>query len=455
MSFAGRRLCRWLRRRRSALRRRAHGPDRSPAVLERRRGRSKSIIDFVAACHRRRAARTSSPPSSASPCSTTTARCGASSPSISSSCSRSIASRRWRRSIRNGRQRSRSRRVLDDDMKALAALGEKGLPQIVAATHAGMTKDEFYEVASGLDRDRAASALQPALHRSGLSADAGTAGVSARQRLQDLHRLRRRRRVHAALGREGLRHSAGAGGRLHRSWSSSRSARRQARADQDAKIEFIDDGPANRSASTASSAGVRSSPSATPTATADAGMDGGRRAARASSASSITPMPCANTPTTGTRRSASSTRRWTRRSRKGWTVVDIARVLGRSRRERSSVTRALVVVGRFWRVDIPVAAQVQIAFVSLPGRKEEADLRADADRGALVVAELRAEAAVAGDLLIDIAGQPEVNALADELRRRPVEIEVDAILVLQRRIGAAEAHAPATTENSCPVFGSR
>ena len=34
-----------------------------------------------------------------------------------------------------------------------------------------------------------------------------------------------------------------------------------------AKIEFVDDGPASRSASTVSSAGARSSPSATPTAT--------------------------------------------------------------------------------------------------------------------------------------------------------------------------------------------
>jgi hypothetical protein len=33
--------------------------------------------------------------------------------------------------------------LLDKDMKALAASGEKGLLQIMAATHAGMTTDEF------------------------------------------------------------------------------------------------------------------------------------------------------------------------------------------------------------------------------------------------------------------------------------------------------------------------
>ena len=98
--------------------------------------------------------------------------------------------------------------------RAGAKLGEKGLLQIMAATHTGMTVEEFDEAGAGLARHRAPSPLQPALHRAGLPADAGTARLSARQRLQDLHRVRRRHRVHAALDREGLRHSARAGGRL-------------------------------------------------------------------------------------------------------------------------------------------------------------------------------------------------------------------------------------------------
>ena len=49
-------------------------------------------------------------PPNASPPSTTTARSGPSSRCISSSSSRSTASRRWRRSIRNGSDRSRSPR---------------------------------------------------------------------------------------------------------------------------------------------------------------------------------------------------------------------------------------------------------------------------------------------------------------------------------------------------------
>ena len=38
--------------------------------------------------------------------------------------------------------------VLEGDMKALAAAGEKGLLEIIAATHAGMTSDEFQKIAS-------------------------------------------------------------------------------------------------------------------------------------------------------------------------------------------------------------------------------------------------------------------------------------------------------------------
>ena len=38
--------------------------------------------------------------------------------------------------------------VLDGDMKALAASGEKGLVELMAATHAGMTTDEFAKIVS-------------------------------------------------------------------------------------------------------------------------------------------------------------------------------------------------------------------------------------------------------------------------------------------------------------------
>ena len=69
----------------------------------------KSITDFVARVTTPGAADFVPPPNSASPPSTTTARCGPSSRSISRSPLRSTASRLWRRSTRNGRPRSRSR----------------------------------------------------------------------------------------------------------------------------------------------------------------------------------------------------------------------------------------------------------------------------------------------------------------------------------------------------------
>ena len=102
----------------------------------------QSIIDFVVRVTTR-AAPISCRSNSASPPSTTTARCGPSSRSISSSRSPSTASRRWRRSIRSGKTTEPFRRVLAGDVAALAAIGEKGLLEIVAATHAGMTVEEF------------------------------------------------------------------------------------------------------------------------------------------------------------------------------------------------------------------------------------------------------------------------------------------------------------------------
>ena len=52
--------------------------------------------------------------------------------------------------------------VLEGDMKALAAAGEKGLVELMAATHAGMTTDEFADDRHRLARDGAAPAVQAA-----------------------------------------------------------------------------------------------------------------------------------------------------------------------------------------------------------------------------------------------------------------------------------------------------
>ncbi len=45
--------------------------------------------------------------------------------------------------------------VLEGDMKTLAAAGEKGLVELIMATHAGMTSEEFQTDRNGLDCNRA------------------------------------------------------------------------------------------------------------------------------------------------------------------------------------------------------------------------------------------------------------------------------------------------------------
>src|SRR5688572_677341 len=80
------------------------------------------------------------------------------------------------------------------------------------------------------------------------------------------------------------------------------------------------------------------------------------------------------------------------------------RFLRRRRRKAECDHRGLV-GGPVLGVDVPVGADVQVARIAFPRREEETDLGADADRGTLVVAKLGAGAAVAGDLLIDIAYQ--------------------------------------------------
>ena len=136
-----------------------------------------------------------------------------------------------------GRPPSRSRRVLDGDMQALAASGEKGLMELMAVTHAGMTNEEFAKIVVRLARERARPQIQAALHRAGLPADAGAARLPAGQRLQDLHRLRWRHRVHAAVDGEGLRHSARTGRRLL-DQDTIRDARRKAGAVPPARDQF-------------------------------------------------------------------------------------------------------------------------------------------------------------------------------------------------------------------------
>ena len=103
--------------------------------------------------------------------------------------------------------------VMSGNREAIAKLSMDDLIKILAATLTGMSVDEFHAEVKKWLADGQGSALEAALHRADLSADAGGAEVPARQRLQDLHRHRRRPGLRARVLRADLRHPARAGGR--------------------------------------------------------------------------------------------------------------------------------------------------------------------------------------------------------------------------------------------------
>ena len=98
--------------------------------------------------------------------------------------------------------------ALDGDMKALAAAGERGIVQLIMATHTGMTVDEFAATVREWTDDGATPHDEAPVHADDLPTDGRAPELPARHGLQDLHRVRRRHRVHAAVGGAGLRRSA-------------------------------------------------------------------------------------------------------------------------------------------------------------------------------------------------------------------------------------------------------
>ena len=110
------------------------------------------------------------------------------------------------------KQKQPFKAILEGDMKSVAAAGEKGLLEVMGATHAGNTTDEFAAIVT----EWIGSAHHPKFKRPvygpRLPADAGGTRLFAGERLQDLHRVRWRRRVHAPMGRPCLRDTTGAGG---------------------------------------------------------------------------------------------------------------------------------------------------------------------------------------------------------------------------------------------------
>src|SRR5262249_12487757 len=89
-----------------------------------------------------------------------------------------------------------------------------------------------------------------------------------------------------------------------------------------------------------------------------------------------------------------------------------------------------VLVGEF-----PIASEVEIALRRGAQGNDESELRADADNLRLEAADAVAGAAVAADLLIDVAHSSDQKLLGQELRGGPIEVHVDAVLILRRLVG--------------------
>src|SRR5439155_361361 len=78
-------------------------------------------------------------------------------------------------------------------------------------------------------------------------------------------------------------------------------------------------------------------------------------------------------------------------------------------------------------VELPVALEVQIGPRRGADGNNEPDLRPDADHARLEASDAIAGAAVAADLIIDVAYEPDLKLLGQELRGAPIEMHIDAV----------------------------
>src|SRR6202008_34174 len=104
----------------------------------------------------------------------------------------------------------------------------------------------------------------------------------------------------------------------------------------------------------------------------------------------------------------------------------------RWRRRRRKIERQPEIPARrsICIVEFAVGLQVEIALHFVSAWKDVAELRPDADHARLEAADAIARAAVAADLLVEVTHEADLDLLGQELRRAPVEMHVDAILVL-------------------------
>src|SRR5215510_3308044 len=86
------------------------------------------------------------------------------------------------------------------------------------------------------------------------------------------------------------------------------------------------------------------------------------------------------------------------------------------------------------RVEFLVALQVDVALVVVTDLEDVPDLRSDADDPRFEATDPVATAAVARDLVVEISDEAKLPFLGQELRDAPIEVHVDAILVVGVRI---------------------
>src|SRR5882724_6896380 len=83
-----------------------------------------------------------------------------------------------------------------------------------------------------------------------------------------------------------------------------------------------------------------------------------------------------------------------------------------------------------FRSELAVSLKIEIA-LHVADRKKEADLWTDANHLGLEAADTVAWTAVAAELLVDIAYETNHDLLRQELRCTPVEVHIDAALILR------------------------
>ena len=198
--------------------------------------------------------------------------------------------------------------VLAGDMKAVAAMGEKGMLEIVAATHSGMTTDQF--------NDTVKQWLETAKHPRFKVLYTDLVYQPMLELLAYLRANGFKTFIVSGGGVEFMRNFAeksygvppqqviGSSGVVeYQMWDAEPGPREECPRSCSSTT-----GRASRPASTLSSDAARSSPSAIPTATRRCWNGPGPAGSIASRGSCTTPMPSGNTPMTATPMSASSTR---------------------------------------------------------------------------------------------------------------------------------------------------